>query len=1078
MNPFLSYDHMITRYSISPNIIPAFILLYSPPNTHILQNAAEAVGEAFRDLSFADPRSDQSAIPDDDTIDLPPYACCYCGIHNPASVVKCLTTNKWFCNGRTLGSTSCIIAHLVKGRYRDVSLHKMSPLGETILECYASGNRNVFALGYVPLLDENTVVLLARDTLASSPALKDLNLDITQWQPLIQDRAFVDWLVRHPSPEELRQSRKLTMDEISRLEELWKSGSTNAILADLTFLPEKEDETLPVALRYDDVSWYEGIFAPLIKLEAEYDKATKESQKRDGVTVHWSLSLNKRHIGRFYFPKDASDLRIMVGDELRLKHPCPRFGQPAWQGTGVVVRLDALSEEVVLEMYYGSGRAPRSASAVAGGKHGRRRDKDKADAAVDDLIASRGAGTGVGGKLMAMSDSMGADLTTNRAGSLSTAALDAAEAMAASNEDSRGPPPTDVSSGFSVEYVWKGTSFERMITALRSFSQDETSVSGYLYHSVLGHEVPKPTVKTTPPKRLTAPGLPDLNHSQLEAVHQVLMQPLSLIQGPPGTGKTVTSATIVYHLAKQGQGQVLVTAPSNIAVDHLADRISLTGLRVVRLQAKSREEVSTTIQQLTLQHQVRNLDVPDAAELRKLQLLREELGELSHSDERRYRNILRMLEKMVLHSAEVVCCTCVGAGDPRLNNFRFRRVLIDEATQAVEPEALIPLMMGCKQAILVGDHCQLGPVIVNKKAAHAGLSQSLFERLMLLGVRPIRLAVQYRMHPALSAFPSNIFYEGALQNGVSAVERSAPGVEFPWPVPTRPLMFWSQLGAEEISPSGTSYLNRTEAAAVEKAVTALLKGGVDPEQIGIVTPYEGQRAHVLMVMMRHGPLKQSLYAAMEVSSVDSFQGREKDYIILSCVRSNEHQGIGFLSDSRRMNVALTRARYGLIVLGNPRVLSKQAVWRALLTHFKEEEVLVEGPLTALKPCMVNLGRQTRQAFDAGVLYGSGALFSSRYRPVEKAGDKKESTTTTGGGGGGKRGGPSLGGMMASYPYAIPSDGGGSGGGSRRSGHASSGRIPLTQSSMATQLEYGTQGTMNLSQGSMMNGGFHSQGTNY
>lgn len=206
----------------------------------------------------------------------------------------------------------------------------------------------------------------------------------------------------------------------------------------------------------------------------------------------------------------------------------------------------------------------------------------------------------------------------------------------------------------------------------------------------------------------------------------------------------MTSATLVYHLTRLGGGQVLVAAPSNIAVDHLAERVSLTGLKVVRLQAKSREEVAGPAETLTLQYQVRHLDVPEAAELRKLQQLREELGELSAADERKHRALLRSLEREVLHAADVVCVTCAGAGDPRLTNFRFRRVLIDEATQAVEAESLIPLVMGCKQAVLVGDHCQLGPVILSKKAAHAGLGQSLFERLMLLGVRPIRLAVQVR----------------------------------------------------------------------------------------------------------------------------------------------------------------------------------------------------------------------------------------------------------------------------------------------------------------------------------------------
>jgi regulator of nonsense transcripts 1 len=135
-------------------------------------------------------------------------------------------------------------------------------------------------------------------------------------------------------------------------------------------------------------------------------------------------------------------------------------------------------------------------------------------------------------------------------------------------------------------------------------------------------------------------------------------------------------------------------------------------------------------------------------------------------------------------------------------------------------------------------------------------------------------------------------------------------------------------------------------------------------------------------MLRHGSLSQGLYSAVEVASVDAFQGREKDYIILSCVRSNEHQGIGFLSDPRRLNVALTRARYGLAVLGNPNVLSREMVWSALTHHFREEDVLVEGTLKSLKPSMINIGKPRRFG-----MIGVGPIPSfSKFRPVLNAGE--------------------------------------------------------------------------------------------
>ena len=126
-------------------------------------------------------------------------------------------------------------------------------------------------------------------------------------------------------------------------------------------------------------------------------------------------------------------------------------------------------------------------------------------------------------------------------------------------------------------------------------------------------------------------------------------------------------------------------------------------------------------------------------------------------------------------------------------------------------------------------------------------------------------------------------------------------------------------GQEEIAGSGTSFLNRTEAASVEKMVTKFLKAGIKPDQIGVVTPYEGQRSFLVQYMAFQGSLHAKLYQEVEVASVDAFQGREKDIIIISCVRSNEHQGIGFLADPRRLNVALTRAKYAVIVVGNPKV---------------------------------------------------------------------------------------------------------------------------------------------------------------
>ncbi|XP_077244900.1 regulator of nonsense transcripts 1 homolog [Tasmannia lanceolata] len=813
------------------------------------------------------------------------HACRYCGVQKPACVVRCNVPScrKWFCNSRGSTSGSHIVNHLVRAKHKEVCLHKDSPLGETILECYNCGCRNVFLLGFISAKIESVVVLLCREPCLSVNALKDMNWDLSQWCPLIDDRCFLQWLVKFPSEQEQLRARQISAQQINKVEELWKINP-DASLEDLE-KPGVDDEPQPVALKYEDAYQYQNIFAPLIKVEADYDKMMKESQSKDNLTVRWDIGLNKKRIAYFVFPKEDNELRLVPGDELRLQYSGDA-AHPSWQSVGHVIKLTA-QEEVALE-----------------------------------LRASQGV-------------------------------------------------PVDVNHGFSVDFVWKSTSFDRMQGAMKTFAADETSVSGYIYHHLLGHEVEVQVVRNSLPRRFGAPGLPELNASQVFAVKSVLQKPISLIQGPPGTGKTVTSAAIVYHMAKQGQGQVLVCAPSNVAVDQLAEKISSTGLKVVRLCAKSREAVSSPVEHLTLHYQVRHLDTSDKSELHKLQQLKDEQGELSSSDEKKYKALKRATEREISQSADVICCTCVGAGDPRLANFRFRQVLIDESTQATEPECLIPLVLGVKQVVLVGDHCQLGPVIMCKKAARAGLAQSLFERLVLLGVKPFRLQVQYRMHPSLSEFPSNSFYEGTLQNGVTINERQSSGIDFPWPVPNRPMFFYVQMGQEEISASGTSYLNRTEAANVEKIVTTFLRSGVIPSQIGVITPYEGQRAYIVNYMSRNGALRQQLYKEIEVASVDSFQGREKDYIILSCVRSNEHQGIGFLNDPRRLNVALTRARYGIVILGNPKVLSKQPLWNGLLTHYKEHECLVEGPLNNLKQSMVQFQKPKKIYNDRRLLFGGG-----------------------------------------------------------------------------------------------------------
>nr|POF11623.1 regulator of nonsense transcripts 1 like [Quercus suber] len=814
----------------------------------------------------------QAGQAQEEEVELPAHACAYCGIHNPSSVVKCLACAKWFCSARGNTSSSHIINHLVRARHKEVQLHPSSPLGDTTLECYNCGTKNVFLLGFIPAKSDTVVVLLCRQPCAAMPSSKDMNWDTSKWQPLIEDRSFLPWLVNAPTDQEQMRARHLLPQVIAKLEEMWKDNSS-ATIQDLEKGAGVDDEPAPVLLRYDDAFQYQNVFGPLVKIEADYDRRLKEAQSQDNLIVRWDFGLNNKHLASFVLPKlELGDVKLAVGDEMRLRY----VGElrPHWEGVGFVIKIpNNQSDEVTIE------------------------------------LRSRGDHKSI---------------------------------------------PTECTHNFTADYVWKATSFDRMQHAMKTFAIDEMSVSGYIFHRLLGHEVAAAPMKVNMPRKFSVPNLPDLNASQISAVRSVLQRPLSLIQGPPGTGKTVTSATIIYHLSKINGGQVLVCAPSNVAVDQLCERIHKTGLKAVRVTAKSREDVESAVGFLSLHRQVQMNDTN--VELNKLNQLKAELGELSSQDEKKYKTLTRAAEREILSNADVICCTCVGAGDPRLAKLKFRTVLIDESTQSAEPECMIPLVLGCKQVVLVGDHQQLGPVIMNKKAAKAGLNQSLFERLVILGCAPIRLQVQYRMHPCLSEFPSNMFYDGSLQNGITQLDRIRKDVDFPWPVADSPMMFWSNLGNEEISASGTSYLNRTEASNVEKIVTRFFKAGVKPEAIGIITPYEGQRSYVVQSMQQTGTFRKEVYKEIEVASVDAFQGREKDFIVLSCVRSNDHQGIGFLSDPRRLNVALTRAKYGLVILGNPKVLSKHPLWHYLLLHFKERNCLVEGPLNNLQVSLLQFSR--------------------------------------------------------------------------------------------------------------------------
>jgi len=198
---------------------------------------------------------------------------------------------------------------------------------------------------------------------------------------------------------------------------------------------------------------------------------------------------------------------------------------------------------------------------------------------------------------------------------------------------------------YTVEFVWKGTSFKRMLDGLYTFANDESSVSSYIYYKILGHEKPEKKNNYNLPKDLSVKGLPELNYYQTLAIKRALQTPLFLIQGPPGTGKTVTSAAIVYHMAQLKLGKVLVCAPSNIAADQLSEKIHKTGLKVVRVCAKSRESITSRVEFLGLHNQIKNLPQKEFYRLFELIKMKEELGDLSNKDHETYKKLKKKGEK-------------------------------------------------------------------------------------------------------------------------------------------------------------------------------------------------------------------------------------------------------------------------------------------------------------------------------------------------------------------------------------------------------------------------------------------------
>lgn len=390
--------------------------------------------------------------------------------------------------------------------------------------------------------------------------------------------------------------------------------------------------------------------------------------------------------------------------------------------------------------------------------------------------------------------------------------------------------------------------------------------------------------------------LAQMNESQQQAAAAALVRRMTLIQGPPGTGKTYTAAMIIQLLAMGGHTPILAAADSNIAVDNLLSALASTGLRLVRVGRQ--ESTRPDLERFNIEAQ---LPTPMGG------FNGDKKGGKSWGDLTRF-----------VKMGQVVFATCSGAALPVLDGIDFKAIIIDEATQATEPSTLTAVVKALPESavVLVGDHCQLPPTVLSKEANEQGLGISLFERMVGRGMQPLLLDIQYRMHPAIAAFPSAKFYEGRIRSGVPGALRPAPRA-LNWRDRRVPISVIPVQGSEYSE--GTSYVNATEASMLKQLVVHILQQSQDlrPEDIGVISPYAAQVRRIRRDLSNASPVCR----AVEVNSVDGFQGREKELIIVSTVRSNLKGQVGFLSDPRRLNVAITRARRGLVVLGDVNTLA-------------------------------------------------------------------------------------------------------------------------------------------------------------